>query len=57
VYSPTPSLSQNKAAYDTWIVDDDIEDELRLLLWTFTTPRRGFGGRTCWPLDEVVGHE
>jgi len=57
VYSPTPSLSQNKAAYDNWVVDDDIDDELRLLLWTFTTPRRGFGGRTCWPVDEVAGNE
>jgi len=57
VYNPTPSVPKSSAARNKWIVDDDLDDAVRLLLWTYTTPRRGFGGRMCWPLDEVVGDE
>ena len=55
--TPTPSVPKINAGYDNWVADDNLDDDSRLVLRTFTTPRRGFGGQTCWPVDEVSGNE
>ncbi len=52
-----PNASTAPTEEDRWLPDVDIDDDLRLILRTFTTPRRGSGGLLYWPLDEVSGGE
>ncbi len=41
-----------------WLSDSDmLDDDVRHVLGVFTTPRRGFNGQVCWPLDEVCGDD
>ncbi len=49
--------SSNKRA-DRWLADEDIPSaDARGFLHTYTTPRSGFGGQLCWPIDEVSADE
>lgn len=52
-----PAASARVIERDDWLYDDELDDDVRALLASFTTPRRGFAQRVCWPLDEVSGDE
>ncbi len=52
-----PAASAPIIESEDWLYDDELDDDARALLTTFTTPRRGFARRVCWPVDEVSGYE